>query len=99
MAVETIPLREIEEHTKDMYEATLVVAKRARQIISERIAEKEIQEEEMEPGLLEEEPEVIEDYEECEKATSMALKEFLKGELEWGYSSEEDLDTEEDSTL
>ena len=98
MAVETIPFREIEKQTNDMYEATIVAAKRARQIISDRVAEKEIEEDEVEPGLLEEEPEIVEDYEEYEKATSVALNEFLRGELEWGYSSEEGINDEEDAS-
>jgi len=90
MAVETIPFREIEKYTKDLCEATLIIAKRARQIIADRTAEKEFEEGELEPGLLDEEPEVIEDYEERDKATSIALEEFLKGDLEWGYSIDED---------
>lgn len=98
MAVETVPIRKIEKQTKDLYEATVIVSKRARQIIADRMAEKEISEEvEEELGLLEEEPQVEEDYVEEEKPTTLALQEFLTGELEWGYSSDEE--DEEDSDV
>lgn len=97
MAIETIPFREIEEFTKDMYEATVVVSKRARQIIADRMAEMEIlqeEEEEEELGLLDEVPVVDEEYEEREKSTTVALQEFLSGDLEWSYGNDDD---EEDS--
>ncbi len=97
MAVETIQFREIETKTKDMYEATLIVAKRARQIIANRAAEREIEEGEMEPGLLEEEPEINENYEECEKATTVALSEFLDGDLEWSYASDKEENESEET--
>lgn len=97
MAIETIPFREIEKQTKDICEATVVMAKRARQVVADRMAKREIEEVEEEPGLLEEEPEILEDYEEEEKATSVALTEFLKDELRWSYSSVEGEPADTDS--
>ena len=98
MAVDTIAFKEILEHSEDMYEATLVIAKRARQIIADRAAESELrEEEEEEPGLLEEQPELIEDYQEREKATTVAIREFLDGEVEWAYSPQADAEEKEDS--
>ncbi|MAG21449.1 MAG: DNA-directed RNA polymerase subunit omega [Candidatus Marinimicrobia bacterium] len=84
MAIKTIPLREIEERTEDMYEATLVMAKRARQIIGDRAAEEKMEVYEEELPLLGE-PQLSEDYEEKEKATTVAVEEFLKEELQWSY--------------
>ncbi|MFQ6676002.1 MAG: DNA-directed RNA polymerase subunit omega [Fidelibacterota bacterium] len=98
MAVETIPFRDIEEHTKDMYEATLVLARRVRQIIAERAVEQEFEEIEDDLGLMEERPQEMEDYVEPEKPVRIALREFLQGELEWSYSDGEgdgDEDTKE----
>lgn len=90
MAIKTIPLREIEEKTGDMYEATLVMAKRARQIVDDRAAEEKMEVYEEELPLLGE-PQVSEDYEEKEKATTVAVNEFLEDELEWRYpESDED---------
>lgn len=94
MAIETLPFRDIEEHTKDMYEATLIMAKRARQIIADRAVEEEFEDIEDELGLMEEIPPEIEDYEEPEKPVRIALQEFLNGELEWSYSDVEEEDEE-----
>ncbi|MEE9167640.1 MAG: hypothetical protein V3U24_09330 [Candidatus Neomarinimicrobiota bacterium] len=90
MAIETIPFREIEKHTKDMYEATVVVSKRARQIVADRMAEMELSQEEEEPGLLDEEPVIDEEYEEREKSTTLSLGELLSGDLEWSYATDDD---------
>lgn len=92
MAVETLAFRDLEKHTKDTYEATLIMAKRARQIIAERAVEEEFEEIEDELGLMEERPREFEDYVEPEKPVRIALREFLNGELEWSYSRAEDDD-------
>lgn len=89
MAVETLAFRDIEKHTKDVYEATLIMAKRARQIIGERAVEEEFVEIEDDLGLMEERPREMEDYVELEKPVTIALREFLNGELVWSYSQAE----------
>lgn len=86
MAVETLAFRDIEKHTKDVYEAALIIAKRSRQIIGDRAAEEQFEEIEDDLGLMEEQPREMEDYVEQEKPSSVALKEFLGGELAWSYS-------------
>ena len=93
MAIKTIPFREIEERTEDMYEATVVMSKRARQIVDDRAAEEKMEVYEEELPLLGE-PQVSENYEEQEKATTVAVEEFLNDELEWKYPA---LDEEEES--
>lgn len=82
MSIETLSLREIEKQTKDMYEAAVVIARRARQIIADRVVETDFDETAEEIGLMDEPDE---EYVELEKATTQALHEFLNGEIEWGY--------------
>ena len=93
MPDETIHFRDMVEKSEDVFEATLVIGKRARQIIAERIARNQIvtfdRDTELEETDFSEpiEPEI--EYEEMIKATSEALDEFLNGELDWKYSREE----------
>ena len=82
MSIETLSLREIEKRTKDMYEAAVVIARRARQIIGDRVVETDFDETAEEIGLMDEPDE---EYVELEKATTQALLEFLDGKIEWGY--------------
>ena len=42
MSIETIHFRDMGEKSEDVFEATIVIGKRARQIISERIARNQI---------------------------------------------------------
>ena len=94
MAVKPVSLRKMEEKTKNIYEAVVVMSKRARQINQERFEEQVIEEsEELEMDVLDESPDIKpEDYEEKEKVTTMALNEFLEGEVNWRVLE----DTEED---
>ena len=74
-------------------EATIIIGKRARQIISERIARNQIvtfdRDTELEETDFSEQIEPEIEYEEMIKATSEALVEFLNGELKWDYAKEE----------
>ena len=83
----------MDQKSEDIFEAPLVIGKRARQIISERIARNEIRTfdsnaefgdgedlEELEPDI---------NYVEMTKATTEALGEFLDDELEWTYGNKE----------
>ena len=85
MAVKPVSLRKMEEKTKNIYEAVVVMSKRARQINQERYEEQVIEEsEELEMDVFDELPDIKpEDYEEKEKVTTMALNEFLEGEVSW----------------
>jgi len=94
MGLKTVPNREIEKRANDLYEATVVASQRARQIVGERHELREVRDYDEEPGLLEELPEPNENYVEEEKATTVALDEFLKGELEWKYNPAEEEDEE-----
>lgn len=94
MAVKPVSLRKLEEKTKNIYEAVVVMSKRARQINQERYEEQVMENsEELELDVLDESPDIKpEDYEEKEKVTTIALNEFLEGEVSWRVLE----DTEED---
>ena len=91
MALESISIRKMEKQTQDFYEAVVVMSKRAKQVLNNRIAEKMmVSNEEVEMGvydqIFDKNPE---NYEEIEKATTVAVKEFINGELVWKNSEEE----------
>mgnify|MGYP000327174871 FL=1 len=91
MALESISIRKMENQTQDFYEAVVVMSKRAKQVLNNRIAEKMmVSNEEVEMGvydqIFDKNPE---DYQEIEKATTVAVKEFINGELVWKNSEEE----------
>ena len=91
MALESISIRKMENQTQDFYEAVVVMSKRAKQVLNNRIAEQMmVSNEDVEMGvydqILDKNPE---DYEEIEKATTVAVKEFINGELVWKNSEEE----------
>ena len=94
MAVKPVSLRKLEEKTKNIYEAVVVMSKRARQINQERYEEQVMElSEELELDVLDESPDIKpEDYEEKEKVTTIAVNEFIEGEVNWRVLE----DTEED---
>ena len=85
MAVKPISLRKVEEKANNIYEAVVVMAKRARQINQERFEDQIMEEsEELEMDVLDELPDIKpEDYEEKEKVTTEAMDEFLEGKVHW----------------
>ena len=94
MAIKPVSLRKMEEQAKNIYEAVVVMSKRARQINQERFEEQVIEEsEELELDVLDELPDIKpEDYVEKEKVTTKAMDEFLEGKVSWRVLD----DTEED---
>ena len=86
MALEPISIRQMEERTDDQYEAVVVMSKRAKQVLNNRIVEDKISAsvEEEEMGVYDEVIEVNpEDYEELEKPTTVAVNDFIDGKLKW----------------
>jgi len=86
MALEPISIRQMEERTDDQYEAVVVMSKRAKQVLNNRIVEDKISSsvEEEEMGVYDEVIEVNpEDYEELEKPTTVAVNDFIDGKLKW----------------
>ena len=87
MALEPLSIRNMEEKTSDIFEAVVVMSKRAKQILNNRIVEEMItsaDEEEVEMGVYDQiEEKNPEDYEELEKVTTTAVNEFVDGNIQW----------------
>ena len=94
MALEPLSIRNMEEKTSDIFEAVVVMSKRAKQILNNRIVEEIItsaDEEEVEMGVYDQiEEKNPEDYEELEKVTTIAVNEFIDGDIQWGSPKEND---------
>ena len=93
MAVKPLALRKLEKQSKNIYEAVVVMSKRARQINQDRYEEKVINETDdiSELDVLDELPQGDPDeYEEKEKVTTEAMDEFLSGDLQWREQESED---------
>ena len=92
MALESISIRKMENQTQDFYEAVVVMSKRAKQVLRNRIVEDQIDSmEEVEMGvydeIIEKNPE---DYEELDKVTTVAVNEFISGDLKWEEKLEDE---------
>ena len=86
MSLKPLSFRQIEEQTGDIYEAVVVMERRAKQILRDRLVEKIIKEEESrDMGVFDEVPDEIdpETYQEVEKVTTVAIEEFINGNLTW----------------
>jgi len=94
MALEPLSIRNMEEKTSDIFEAVVVMSKRAKQILNDRIVEEIItsaDEEELEMGVYDQiEEKNPEDYEELEKVTTAAVNEFVDGDIQWANQKEND---------
>ena len=85
MAIKTIPLRSIEEKVDNMYEAVCAMSGQAKRVLDERIVQASIKDaEEEDYGVFDEVPEKSpEDYVEMEKTTSVAVNQFINGDVKW----------------
>lgn len=85
MAIKTVPLRSIEEKVENMYEAVCIMFGQAKRILDDRIVEASIKDaEEEDYGVFDEVPEISpEDYVELDKATSVAIEQFIDGDVKW----------------
>ena len=94
MALEPLSIKNMEEKTSDIFEAVIVMSKRAKQILGNRIVEEMIEsteEEGLEMGVYDQiEEKNPEDYEELEKVTTEAVNEFFDGDIKWANIKEED---------
>ncbi|NOZ07856.1 MAG: hypothetical protein GXO91_03125 [FCB group bacterium] len=86
MRIQTIPFSKLAKQSEDIYEDVMIPAKRAKQIIDERVEHREPYEEVADDAYNFSDLEPNENYEEKEKAIGVALEEFLNGELEWSVS-------------
>ncbi len=87
MGLKPLSIQKMEDRTDDVYEAVVVMSKRAKQVLNNRVMEKMMDAaiEDVEMGVydkvVDENPE---DYVESEKATTVAVNDFMDGKLEWG---------------
>ena len=91
MGLEPLSIRQMESRTSDVYEAVVVMSKRAKQVLSNRImAEMMVSTtEEVEMGVYDQVIEINpEDYEEQDKVTTVAVNEFIDGDLKWEESQD-----------
>ena len=91
MGLEPISIKNMEEKTNDLYEAVVVMSKKAKQVINERTLEKLLSvSDETEMGVFDDEENINpEDYEELTKPTTVAVDSFVNGDLEWTKKSSE----------
>lgn len=85
MGLKTIPFRDIENQAENMYEAVVAMFGQAKEELNERIVNKAIkdhQDSELDVFDEIEEPN-IENYEEEEKVTTVAVEKFLTGGVKW----------------
>ena len=85
MGIKTVPLSNIEEKTDNIYEAVVVMSGQAKRVLDERIVQESIKDaEEEDYGVFDEiEEKSPEDYIELEKTTSIAIKQFMDGDVKW----------------
>lgn len=90
MGIKPLHIRKIEEQTKDVYEAVVVISNRAKQILRDRIVERAMRETDQDNfGVFDSPPEIDPaDYVEQDKPTAIATKEFLEKKITW-YKAEE----------
>ena len=91
MNVKTIHMSDLFKRCDDICEAVMVVAKRAKQIIDDRVVP--IDENEDVEDSIEFETPIEITFE--DKPESIALDEFFKGELQWRMPSEDDKQVDE----
>ena len=91
MNVKTIHMSDLFKRCDDICEVVMVVAKRAKQIIDDRVVP--IDENEDVEDSIEFETPIITTFE--EKAESIAMAEFINGELQWRMPSEDDKQVDE----
>ena len=91
MSLKPVSFSKMDEQTDDIYEAVVVMAQRSKQILRNRLIETMLkEEEEKEMGVFDEiiDPDSV-TFQETEKETTVAIDEFLKGELSWRKTIEE----------
>ena len=90
MNIKPISYKNMESKTKNIYEAVVVISKRACQVLHDRLVERMIRENtEEEFGVLDEIPEK-DSLVYLEKPSSVAVEEFLNGDLSWSKPEEEE---------
>ena len=92
MNVKAIPMSDLFEKCDDIYQTVVILAKRTRQIIDQRVIPIE-ENEEVEDSIQFSEPEIV--IEDIDKPMVVALEEYLQGELEWRKPEEHTPESDE----
>ena len=92
MKVQAISMSNLMEKCDDIYTAAMIISKRARQIIDQRVIPIE-ENEEVEDSIQFSEPEIM--IEDIDKPMVVALDEYLRGELEWRQPEESTPESDE----
>ncbi|MBK53303.1 MAG: hypothetical protein CMG58_01600 [Candidatus Marinimicrobia bacterium] len=92
MSLKPISIRDMEDQSGDIYESVVVMSKRAKQVLSDRIVEEIIESnDEEELGVYDELIETNpDDYEELVKPTTVSVNEFLDGDIDWKKNDEDE---------
>ena len=92
MSLKPISIRDMEDQSGDIYESVVVMSKRAKQVLSDRIVEEIIESnDEEEMGIYDELIETNpDDYEELVKPTTVSVNEFLEGDIDWKKNDEDE---------
>lgn len=91
MAIEPLSIRDMEEKTNDVFEAVVVMTKRSKQVIHERLVERALNMDDQEelsaldPIPEEKDPE---DYIEIDKPTTVAINDFMTDKIKWHYNTD-----------
>ena len=85
-------MSDLYEKCDDIYTAVVILAKRTRQIIDQRVIPIE-ENEDVEDSIQFIEPEIV--IEDIDKPMVVALEEFLNGELEWRKPEEDKPESDE----
>ena len=80
------------EKCDDIYEIVVILSKRARQIIDQRVIPIE-ETDDVEDSIQFIEPEIV--IEDIDKPMVVALEEYLNGELEWSKPEEDEPESDE----
>ena len=98
----TLPLEKLEDFGGNLYEAIVIIAKRARQINEEQKSMIEIETDMDDSMDSYDDEEEIEEMEEVErkiiklpKPTEIAIQEMLSGKIKWDYGIEPDMEQRE----
>ena len=86
MNVKAIPMSNLFERCDDIYKTVVILAKRTRQIIDQRVIPIE-EIDDVEDSIQIIEPEIV--IEDIDKPMVVALDEYLNGELEWRMPEED----------
>jgi len=90
MNIKPISYKILESKTRNIYEAVVVISKRASQVLHDRLVEKMmIENTEEEFGVLDEISEK-DSIVHLEKPSSVAVEEFLNGDLSWSKPEDEE---------